>query len=38
MTPARSRKRRRYTLKRLLVGLTKQTETDWGPPVGNEIW
>jgi addiction module HigA family antidote len=30
------RKHRRYTMKQLLAGLTKQKEIDWGPPVGNE--
>lgn len=29
-------KRRRYSLEQLLVGLSKQNEIDWGPPVGNE--
>src|SRR5262245_17322976 len=30
------KKQRRYSLKQLLVGLTKENEIDWGPPVGNE--
>ena len=36
-----SRKRRRYTLKRLVRAITAENrhgETDWGQPVGNEIW
>ena len=32
------KKRRRYSLEQLLVGLTKEDEIDWGPPVGREVW
>ena len=37
----RKRKRRRYSLKELLEGITPETyhrEIEWGPPVGNEDW
>jgi antitoxin MazE len=36
-----SRKRPRYTLEELIRSITEENrhgETDWGPPVGNEIW
>jgi antitoxin component of MazEF toxin-antitoxin module len=36
-----SRKRRRYTLKQLIRTITEANrhgETEWGEPVGNEIW
>jgi antitoxin MazE len=35
------KKPRKYTLAELLKGVTKDNihpETDWGDPVGNEIW
>ena len=35
------KKPRKYTLAELLKGATKENmhkETDWGDPVGNEIW
>ena len=35
------KKTRKYTLAELLKGVTKDNlhkETDWGDPVGNEIW
>jgi len=35
------RKRRRYQLEELIVGITPETyrrEIDWGDPVGNEVW
>jgi len=38
---ARPKKRRRYSLGELVDGITEKNrhpETDWGPPVGNEIW
>jgi len=38
---ARSRKRRRYRLEDLIAGITSENyhaETDWGPPVGDEVW
>jgi len=31
------KKRRRYSLEELLVGLTKEPEVEWGAPVGKEI-
>ena len=34
-------KRRRYELEKLIDRITEENrhpETDWGPPVGNEIW
>jgi antitoxin MazE len=34
-------RRRKYTLKELVSKITPQNrhpETDWGPPVGKEIW
>ena len=34
-------KRRRYRLQDLVAGMTEEnchSETDWGAPVGNEIW
>jgi antitoxin MazE len=34
----RPRKRRRYTLEQLLVGLTREDEIDWGQPRGREVW
>jgi len=37
----KARKRRRYRLEDLVVGITPETyhrEIDWGPPVGNEVW
>jgi antitoxin component of MazEF toxin-antitoxin module len=36
-----SRKRRRYTLEQLIRGISEENrhgETDWGKPVGEEIW
>jgi antitoxin MazE len=36
-----AKKRRRYRLEQLIERITKENchpETDWGPPVGNEIW
>ena len=33
----RPRKRRRYTLEQLLVGLSKENEIDWGTPRGREV-
>lgn len=36
-----SRARRRYTLDELVSKITPENrheETDWGPPVGKEIW
>ena len=33
----RPRKRRRYTLEQLLAGLSKENETDWGPPHRREV-
>jgi antitoxin component of MazEF toxin-antitoxin module len=38
---AGSRKRRRYTLERLIGAITEENRhgvVDWGQPVGNEIW
>jgi antitoxin component of MazEF toxin-antitoxin module len=38
---ARPRKRRRYRLEDLIVGITQESyhrEIDWGQPVGNEVW
>ena len=38
---AKPRKRRRYRLEDLIVGITKEIyhrEIDWGDPVGNEVW
>ena len=38
---AKPRKRRRYRLEDLIVGITQESyhrEIDWGPPVGNEVW
>ena len=35
------RRRRRYTLAELVEGMTPENyhrETEWGAPVGNEIW
>ena len=35
------KKPRKYTLAELLKGVTKDNlhkETDWGDPIGNEIW
>jgi antitoxin MazE len=37
----RPRKRRRYRLEDLIVGITKESyhrEIDWGEAVGNEVW
>jgi antitoxin MazE len=37
----RPRKRRRYRLEDLIVGITKERyhrEIDWGEAVGNEVW
>jgi len=34
----RPRKRRRYSLEQLLVGLEPEKEIDWGPPRGREVW
>jgi antitoxin MazE len=34
-------KRRRYRLEQLIDAITEENrhpETDWGPPVGNEVW
>jgi antitoxin MazE len=34
-------KRRRYDLEKLVEQITEENrhpETDWGPPVGNEVW
>jgi antitoxin MazE len=36
-----ARKRRRYTLEQLVAAITAENlhgETDWGEPVGEEIW
>jgi antitoxin MazE len=36
-----TRKRRRYTLEQLIDSITEENrhgETNWGPPVGNEVW
>jgi antitoxin MazE len=36
-----SRNRRRYTLEQLVRAITAENrhrETDWGKPVGNEVW
>jgi antitoxin MazE len=36
-----TRRRRRYTLERLVVGISpdnRHRELEWGPPVGNEVW
>ena len=33
--------RKRLTLEELVEGITEENrhgETDWGPPVGNEVW
>ena len=33
--------RRKYSLDELVSGITtknRHEETDWGPPVGNELW
>jgi antitoxin MazE len=38
---ARPRKRRRYRLEELIVGITQESyhrEIDWSEPVGNEVW
>ena len=38
---AKAKKRRRYSLETLLDQITEEnrhSETEWGPPVGNEIW
>ena len=38
---AQPRKRRRYRLEDLVADITPQNrhpETNWGPPVGNEVW
>jgi len=38
---AKSRRRRRYRLEELIVGITQESyyrEIDWGDPVGNEVW
>jgi antitoxin MazE len=38
---AKPRRRRRYRLEELIVGITPQKyhrEVDWGGPVGNEVW
>jgi antitoxin MazE len=38
---ANPRKRRRYRLEDLIVGITKENyhrEADWGDPSGNEAW
>ena len=38
---AKAKKRRRYSLEMLLDQITEEnrhSETEWGPPVGNEIW
>jgi antitoxin MazE len=35
------RRRRRYSLEMLVDQITEENchpETDWGPPVGNEVW
>jgi antitoxin MazE len=35
------RRRRRYSLETLVDQITEENrhpETDWGPPVGNEVW
>jgi antitoxin MazE len=35
------KKRRRYSLETLIDEITEEnrhSETEWGPPVGNEIW
>jgi antitoxin MazE len=35
------RRRRRYRLEELLVGITEESyhrEADWGAPIGNEVW
>ena len=35
------KKRRRYQLEQLIAQITKENchpETDWGPPIGNEVW
>jgi antitoxin MazE len=35
------RRRRRYTLERLVAGITpanRHRELEWGPPVGSEVW
>ena len=34
----RPKKRRRYSLEQLIVGLRREDEIDWGPPRGREIW
>jgi antitoxin MazE len=37
----RPRKRRRYRLEQLIDAISEENrhpETDWGPPVGNEVW
>jgi len=38
---AKPRKRRRYRLEDLIVGITQESyhrEIGWGPAVGNEVW
>jgi antitoxin MazE len=38
---AKSKKRRRYDLQRLIDGITAEnqhSEIDWGPAAGNEAW
>jgi antitoxin MazE len=38
---AKAKKRRRYSLEMLVDEITEEnrhSETEWGPPVGNEIW
>ena len=38
---AKPKKRRRYLLETLIDEITEENrhaETEWGPPVGNEIW
>jgi antitoxin MazE len=38
---AKSKKRRRYDLERLIEGITEEnqhSEIDWGPASGNEAW
>jgi len=37
----RPKSRRRYRLEELVEHITEENrhaETDWGPPVGNEVW
>ena len=37
----KTRKRRRYSLETLIAGITEENrhaETDWGGPVGHEVW